>query len=311
MGKIATTSPVWGCGLSDLRALAKITEQAGFDGIFSPEVPPFSAIANAQVFAECTERISVGTWIANIYMRQPVIAAAGSLTIQEITGGRMILGLGVSHKPVNNRYDIDMGDPIESMRIYVSEVRTLADGTSPRLSLKRKVPDLPVYIAGLTKATAELAGEVADGIMPYMCPPAYLATLAEQVAAGAKKAGREASAITVTNGIPCFISTDEAAAVASAKKGLGPYARLPFYQRLIRNVGFGDVVDRIADGANPSDVFTDELIDSVALAGTPQNCRKKLEEHFSAGVGLAILVPGPVGKQSTVEVMEITAGAFS
>lgn len=311
MGKIATTSPVWGCSVSDLRELAKITEEAGFDGIFSPEVPPYSAITNAQVFAECTERINVGTWIANIYMRQPVVATATALTIQEITDGRMILGLGVSHKPVNNRYDIDMGNPIEAMRSYVGEVRAFADGTSPRLSLKRKVPDLPVYIAGLTKAAAELAGEVADGIMPYLCPPAYIAALKEQVAAGAAKVERDPSAVSITNGIPSFVSEDGDAAVAAAKRGLGPYARFPFYQRLIRNIGFGDIIDQVQDGANPAEAFTDELIDSVALAGTPDNCRKKLEEHFAAGVDLAILVPGPVGKQSNIEVMEITAKAYS
>ena len=311
MGKIATTSPVWGCSVSDLRGLARITEEAGFDGILSPEVPPYSAITNAQVFAECTERINVGTWIANIYMRQPVVATATALTIQEITDGRMILGLGVSHKPVNSRYDIDMGDPIESMRNYVGEVRALADGTSPRLSLKRKVPDLPVYIAGLTRAAAELAGEVADGIMPYLCSPAYIATLKEHVAAGAAKAERDPSTISITNGIPSFVSDDGAAAVASAKRGLGPYARFPFYQRLIRNIGFGDIIDQVQDGANPDEVFTDELIDSVALAGTPDDCKKKLEEHFAAGVDLAILVPGSVGKQSNIEVMEVTAKAYS
>lgn len=310
MGKIATTSPVWGCSVSDLRVLAKITEEAGFDGIFSPEVPPYSAITNAQVFAECTERVNVGTWIANIYMRQPVVATATALTIQEITGGRMILGLGVSHKPVNSRYDIDMGDPIEAMRSYVGEVKAFADGTSPRLSLKREM-DLPVYIAGLTKAAAQLAGEVADGIMPYLCPPAYIATLKEQVAAGAAKAERDPSTISITNGIPSFVSDDGAAAVAAAKRGLGPYARFPFYQRLIRNIGFGDIIDKVQEGANPADVFTDELIDSVALAGTPDSCKRKLEEHFAAGVDLAILVPGPVGKLSNIEVMEITAKAYS
>ncbi|MEE9215035.1 MAG: LLM class flavin-dependent oxidoreductase, partial [Thermodesulfobacteriota bacterium] len=103
MGKVATISPVWGCSVDELRSLAKTAEDGGFEGIFSPEVPPYSAISNAQVFAECTSRIKVGTWIANIYMRHPVMAAAASLTIQEITGGRMILGLGISHKPVNDR----------------------------------------------------------------------------------------------------------------------------------------------------------------------------------------------------------------
>ncbi len=311
MGKVATISPVWGCSVEDLRALAKIAEDGGFEGIFSPEVPPYSALSNAQVFAEATNKIKVGTWIANIYMRQAVIAAASSLTIQEITGGRMILGLGVSHKPVNSRYGIQMGDPVEDMRDYVKEVRAFADGTSEKLTIKRKQPDLPVYIAGLTKGAAELAGEVADGLMPYMCPPAYLGTLIGHVKNGAAKAGRDASEITITDGIPSFVSEDEGAAIEAAKKGLSGYARFPFYQRLINNIGFGEVVDQIKDGANPAEVFTDELVEAVALAGPASKCKIKLQEYFDAGLDLAIIAPVPVGKQSNVEVMENTVSAYS
>ena len=81
----------WEGSVEDLRALARTAEEGGFEGIFSPEVPPYNALSNAQVFAEATSEIKVGTWITNVYMRQPVIAAATSLTIQEITGGRMVL----------------------------------------------------------------------------------------------------------------------------------------------------------------------------------------------------------------------------
>ena len=75
------------------------------------------------------------------------------------------------------------------MRSYVGEVRAFADGTSPRLSLKRPT-DLPVHIAGLTKAAAELAGEVADGIMPYLCPPAYIATPKRACCRGRRESGK-------------------------------------------------------------------------------------------------------------------------
>ena len=311
MSRIATISPVWGSSVEELRSLAKIAEEGGFDGIFSPEVPPYSAISNAQVFAEATSKINVGTWIANIYMRQPVIATATALTIQEITGGRMILGLGVSHKPVNKRYDIEMGDPVEDMKEYVGEVRAIADGSSERLTLKRQLPHLPVYIAGLTKGASELAGEVADGIMPYMCPPAYLGELISNVKNGAEKAGRDFSDITVTNGIPSFVSEDEGAAIEAAKKGLSGYARFPFYQRLIKNIGFGDVVEQVQGGANPAEVFSDELIEAVALAGPASKCKEKLQQYFDTGCDLAIIVPGPVGKQGCVEVMEHTVAAYS
>ncbi|MGH7884577.1 MAG: LLM class flavin-dependent oxidoreductase [Thermodesulfobacteriota bacterium] len=311
MGRVATISPVWGCPLEDLRSLARIAEEGGFEAIFSPEVPPYNAISNAQVFAEATSKIKVGTWIANIYMRQAVMATATALTIQEITDGKMILGLGVSHKPINDRYEIDMGDPVETMKDYVAEVRSFADGTSQKISIKRNLPKLRVYTAGLTKAAAELAGEISDGLMPYLCPPSYLSTLKGYVANGAAKAGRDVSEIEITNGIPSFISEDESAAVEAAKKGLSGYARFPFYQRLIKNIGFGDVVDQIKNGANPAEAFTDELIDAIALAGSPSKCREKLKEHFDAGVDLAIIVPGPVGKQSNIEVMEKTVKTYS
>ena len=311
MGRVATISPVWGCSVENLRSLAKIAEEGGFEAIFSPEVPPYSAITNAQVFAEATKKINVGTWIANIYMRQPVIAAASSLTIQEITDGRMILGLGVSHKPVNSRYDIEMGDAVEDMREFVGEVRALADGSSERLTLKRSQPHLPIYIAGLTKGASELAGEIADGLMPYMCPPAYLGELIQNVKNGAEKAGRDFSDITITDGIPSFVSDDEGAAIEAAKKGLSGYARFPFYQRLIKNIGFGDVVDQIKGGANPAEVFTTELAEAVALAGPASKCREKLQQYFDAGLELAIITPVPVGKQGNVEVMENTVKAYS
>lgn len=311
MGRVATISPVFGCPLEDLRSLARIAEEGGFEAIFSPEVPPWNAISNAQVFAEATSRIKVGTWIANIYMRQAVMAAATSITIQEITGGRMILGLGVSHKPINDRYEIDMGDPVETMRDYVHEVKSFQDGSSKKIMINRGAPVFPVYTAGLTKGAAELAGEVSDGLMPYLCPPAYLSTLKSHVANGAKKAGRDVSEIEITSGIPSFVSDDENAAVEAAKKELSGYARLPFYQRLIKNIGFGEVVDRIKNGEKPAEAFTDELVDAIALAGSPAKCREKLEEHYSAGVELAIIVPGPVGKQSNVEVMEATVKTYS
>ncbi len=305
MKRMATVSPVWGCSVEDLRTLAREAEAGGFEAIFSPEVPPYSAIANAQVFAEVTSKIKIGTWITSIYLRQPVICAAEALTVQEISGGRMVLGLGVSHKPVvTDRFGIDMGDPIEEMRKYVRAIRSFADGSSPLLTIKRQVPAFPIYTAVLTEKAAELAGEVSDGIMPYMVTPQHIRKLVNAVRRGAEKTGRSPSDIDITNGIPCFISDDLEAARKAAKRGLSGYARLPYYQRLIKNIGFGDVIEKIKSGGNPADVFTDELVDSVALIGSAKRCRERLEAFREAGVRLPIIVPNPVGKQSNLEVMK-------
>lgn len=310
MPRIATISPVWGCSVSDLRALAKEAEAGGFEAIFSPEVPPYNGLSNAQVFAEATTKIKVGTWITNIYMRQAVMAAATAMTIQEVSGGRMVLGLGVSHKPVNDRYEIVMGDPVEKMRGYVKAVKSFMDGTAPQLTLKRELPKVPVYIAGLTKGAARLAGEVADGIMPYMSTPEYIKKLAGYVAEGAKAAGRNPSEIDITLGIPSVVSDDLDLARKAGKRGLAGYLRFPFYQRLMTNNGFGDVIEKIKGGADPAEVFSDEMLDAVALVGPADRCRARLEAYRKAGVGLPIIVPNAAGKQSNVEVMKITVAAY-
>ena len=311
MKRIATISPVWGCSVAELRDLASEAESGGFEAIFSPEVPPYSAIANAQVFAEVTSTIKVGTWITNIYMRQAVATTAEALTVQEVSEGRMVLGLGVSHKPVNDRYGIDMGNPIEKMREYVTAVKSFADGSSPLLTIKRQLTKLPVYIAGLTRGAAELAGEVADGFMPYLATPEYIQKLKASIMDGASKTGRDSSDVDITSGIPSFISDDLDAARNSGKRGLSGYTRFPFYQRMLRNIGFGDVIDKIQDGTNPAEAFSDDLLDAIALVGPPDRCRARLEDHRSAGVDLPIIVPGPVGKQSNIEVMKNTLETFS
>jgi hypothetical protein len=80
---------------------------------------------------------------------------------------------------------------------------------------------------------------------------------------------------------------------------------------MIRNIGFGEVVDRIQSGENPAEAFSDELLDAIALVGPPDRARTRLEEHTGAGVDLPIIVPGPVGKQSNVDVMKITVDTYS
>lgn len=310
MRRIATISPVFGGKLEDLRAVAHLAEDAGFEAVFSPEVPAYSAIANAQVFAECTSKIKVGTWITNIYMRLPIMAAAEAMTVQEISNGRMVLGLGVSHKPINDRFGIDMGDPIEAMRSYVTEIRSYFDGSSEKMTLKRDLPPVPIYIAGLTEKTAELAGEVADGIMSYIASPAYVAKIAAGIKRGAQKAERFPSEVDITNGIPTFISDDLEAAYKTATMTLGAYARFPFYQRMIANNGFPEIPAKIKEGVKPAEALTNEFLDTVSLIGPAARCREKLEEYREAGLRMPIIIPSAVGKQPYPEVIKTVVETF-
>ncbi|NSW88294.1 LLM class flavin-dependent oxidoreductase [bacterium] len=301
--KVGVTTPVWGCSIENLIGIAKLAEDSPVDALFSPEVPPYSALSNAQIFAEYTKETKVGTWIANIYLRHPVMCAAESMNIQELTSGRLILGLGVSHKPVNARLGIDMGDPIESMRNYVNSVRSYIDGSSDQISLKRKVEPVPIFIAGLTEKTAELAGEVADGLMPYLASADHLKVLKSSVDKG-RSSSSLSSDFTMTTGLPSFISDDIELATQSAIKGLSGYARLPFYQRVLKLSGYEEVVKNIEDGMNPAEALTPELVGDLALVGPVSKCKETLAKFVSAGADMPIITPNPVGKQSPLEVME-------
>ena len=305
--KLAITTPIRGCSIKDLKSLGSLAEQGGFYAIFSPEVPIYSAISNAQVMAESTKKIKVGTWITNIYMREPIMCAAEALTVQELSEGRMILGLGVSHKPVNDIFEIDMGDPYEKTKDYVTKVKSYADGSSPQLIIKRNLTPFDIHIAGLTIKTASLAGELADGIMPYLAGRSYLKKLyAAAVASWARKdSNLETTDISFefTAGIPVFLSDDVDAALKAARIGVGRQVNRPFYKRVLTNSGFGDVIDKIDSGTPAEEALTEELLNEVCLYGEPKDCRKILDSYYDIGTTLPILTPFNVGEQSPLDMM--------
>src|SRR5713101_2899032 len=115
--------PGVGWSAREVQTIARDAEDAGFDAIFSAEVNN-DVMATAQLMGIATQRIAVGTWIANIYLRHSYVCAQGAALIADATGGRFILGLGVSHPPVNKALGIDMADPPTVLRRYVTGVRS-------------------------------------------------------------------------------------------------------------------------------------------------------------------------------------------
>src|ERR1041385_8318267 len=105
----------------EIQAVAREAEDAGFDAVLATEVNN-DVMATAQLMGAATRRVTVGTWIANIYLRHPYVCAQGAALIADATDGRFILGLGVSHPPVNKALGVEMGDPPSALRRYVTAV---------------------------------------------------------------------------------------------------------------------------------------------------------------------------------------------
>src|SRR5256885_6164854 len=129
--------PGVGWSAREVQTIARQAEEAGFDAICAAEVNN-DVMATAQLMGAATRRITVGTWIANIYLRHSYACAQGAALIADATGGRLLLGLGVSHPPVNKALGIDMQDPPAALRRYVTSVRSWLKGEGPPTHLPQR-----------------------------------------------------------------------------------------------------------------------------------------------------------------------------
>jgi alkanesulfonate monooxygenase SsuD/methylene tetrahydromethanopterin reductase-like flavin-dependent oxidoreductase (luciferase family) len=265
-------------------------EDAGFEAVFCTEVNNDS-IATALLMGMATRRIKVGTWVADIYLRLSYLCAKEAIAAADATGGRFILGLGVSHQPVNRALGIDMPDPSTALRKYAVEVAAWlrGDGSATHLPQQPSLYPVPIYLAALTSQNVELAGEIADGVMPLWWSPERVARSKRWVERGrAKSVGR--GKLEMTLGLPTFIGSDVEALRAAARANLGFFTALPFFQRPMRASGFAAETDEAERGAG-GDALSDRLLDAICLIGPVGRCRDRLAEYREAGLDLPILWP--------------------
>jgi alkanesulfonate monooxygenase SsuD/methylene tetrahydromethanopterin reductase-like flavin-dependent oxidoreductase (luciferase family) len=293
--------PGVGWRASEIRAVAREAEASGFEAIFSAEVNN-DVLATAQLMGEATETIKVGTWVANIYLRQSYTCAKGAALIADETGGRMILGLGVSHQPVNRALEIDMPAPLDALRQYTIKVASWLRGEGPPTHLPQQpaVQPVPIYLAALTSATVELAGELADGVMPFLWSADRVARSKTWVARGRAKANGRGK-LEMTLGLPTFVGSDMTTLMAEARANLGLYTTLPFFQHLLQVSGFTAEAEKARRGTG-ADSLSDAFLDAVCLIGPASRCRERLAKFKAAGLDLPILLP-PIGVDGARAVM--------
>jgi alkanesulfonate monooxygenase SsuD/methylene tetrahydromethanopterin reductase-like flavin-dependent oxidoreductase (luciferase family) len=291
--------PGTGWRAREIEDVAKEAEAAGFEAILSVEANN-DGMATAQLMGAATKNIKVGTWIASIYLRHSYLCAQGAALIADATDGRMMLGLGVSHQPVNATLGVDMGSPLSALRRYVVEVQEWLSGDGPATHLAQHpapVP-VPVYIAALNSKSVELAGELADGVMPFLWPAPRIEQSKTWIARGRAKAP-ERRKLEITLGLPTFVGNDIEEMRTVARKNLALYATLPFYQRLFHLCGFEDEA-RKAEQGQAEEALSARLLDAVCLIGSLDRCREQLARFRAAGVDLPILYP-PIGVESATE----------
>ena len=310
LGIVAATFS--GLSFADLQELAQEAESAGFEAIFLPEFMN-DALANCQVVLPVTSRLKAASWVANIYLRHPVLCAQTAVAVDYTSRGRFILGLGVSHRPiVEGVYQEHMERPRDFLRQYVTTVRRIVTGQGyPDAPVQPQAAThgVPIYIAALALGTVELAGELADGVMLDLCPTSRLPRVQAALDRGAARAGRNAAAVDVTLGLLACVSDDLQAARTAAKAALAMYGALPFYNKLFQTSGFEQEAAAFSRGE--AQAVSDRMVEELVLFGPPARCCEQLAAFRAAGIQLPIIRPVPVGDQPYAQAMRKAIETFA
>src|SRR3712207_1505420 len=208
----------------------ELAERHGYESVFTTHIASRDSLTLLMAYAARTERVKLGTGVMPIYSRPPVTSAMAAATVDDFSGGRVILGLGVSHRPVvEGWYDDKIDKPVRDMREYVSVVRAVLQrepapegerfrsgfqfmGFEPRA-------DLPIYVAALSPAMLRAAGEIGDGVVLWLCNPEYVErVVVPEVAKGRERAGRSLDGFDIVAAVPSAVTGEPEEARAKLRE---------------------------------------------------------------------------------------------
>lgn len=280
----------------------RLADRLGYDAAYTTHIAGRDSLTTLMAYAAVSERIRLGTGVVPIFSRTPATMAQTAATIDEFSGGRMVLGLGVSHKvTVENWHGARIDKPVTQMREYLAAVRAIIRGETPPESERFPTrfsfmgysarPELPIYVAALSPKMIRLAAEFADGVMLWLCAPSYVReTVIPSLHEGFERAGRSADGFDVVAAVPIGPTDDVEAARATFRQDLVPYASLPFYRAMLESSGFGDEIAAFDAGIADGDVerakagLSDRMLDELAGIGDKGSVQAAVERYRDAGV---------------------------
>jgi F420-dependent oxidoreductase-like protein len=313
-----------GCFISVGRSLdtaldrVELAERLGYESVFVTHIAGRDSLTTLVTYASRTERIRLGTGVMPIYSRKPVTTAMSAATADEFSGGRLVLGLGVSHRPVvEGWFDEKIEKPVREMREYVGIVRAIMRGEDPPqgerfrsgfhfMGYEPPRPDLPIYIAGLSPGMLRLAGEIADGVILWLCNPNYVRdVVVPTVTEGRERAGKDLAGFDIVAAVPSAVTSEPDEARDKLRQELVPYFHLPFYRAMLERSGFGDDVA----GADEGKPVSDDFLGVLGAIGDAEEATASVRRYRDAGATSPCV--GAVPKTDFDVTLEALAGALT
>lgn len=290
--------------------LATGADRRGYDGFFLPETWSYDTTVLLAEAAVRTGRIGLGSGVLGVWGRSPGQIAMAAATLHDLSRGRFTLGLGASTKQLTEGlHDVPFTPPVPKMRSVVTQVRALLRGERVPLEAAKAArplklnlppaPGVPIYLAGLADATVRLAGEVADGWIPFLYPRSRLGEGVALLKEDAARAGRP-DLPRLAPSVPTVVAPD----AAEARKGAAWFVSFyltsmgPFYPGTLARLGFAKEVAAVqaANTTRGSAVVPPEaevLLEELTVYGTPADARARLARWQDAGASLPILLLPP------------------
>src|SRR6266487_174081 len=285
---------IYGTDSAETLSAIAAAEAAGVRQVWMTQSTP--APDTLTIFAAAAMRTTstrLGTAIIPTYPRHPLALAQQALALGDLAPGRLRLGIGPSHRPtIEGVYGITMAAPLKHLREYVAVLRAaLWEGKvdyhgrfyTVKTTLPR-TPRTPILISALREGAFQLAGEIADGAISWVCPVPYLIEKAlPALQGGAGKSRRPVPPLVAH--IPVALSQDHQAVLTAARKQIGNHGRLPFYASMFAEAGF----PVSSDGT-----ISDALIENLVVSGDQANVKQRLVELLGMGLDELLVMQVPV-----------------
>jgi probable F420-dependent oxidoreductase len=308
-----------GAGPAEIVECVKLAEQLGYESAWVAEGHGGDQFAVLAACARETTRIGLGTGITSAFVRTAPTIAMAAGTVDDLSAGRFILGIGSSHKvQVEAEHGITYSKPLTRTRETVEVIRALLrdgrvayrgdtiriEGFDLWFTPRRR--EIPIYVSAVFHKMTELCGEIADGVILTRSSLHTAVKVRDALAVGAARASRDPRRVAVTSLLPTVVAESRREALDALRPGLAFYAGFfPRYNRLMAEHGFAHEAAAIAEAWSRGDrdaaerAVSDAMIDASSIAGTPEECRQGIEAYRQSGIDLPILSPfarGPGSK---------------
>jgi F420-dependent oxidoreductase-like protein len=301
--------------IQNIISMASLLDDLGYSQVSVPEIWGHDAITLLTALSQKTSKIRLATGIISMFSRSPALTAMTAASLDEISGGRFILGLGLSGpKVIENLHGLEFTKPLTRTREFVDIVRTLLkkerlDHSTTqlgelkdfRLSIRSINENIPIHIASLGPKNIELTCEIADGWIPVIMPISEFKSLVETLQRNLKLNGKDANAFAITPFVPTIIgdSPDEInllkAHLGYYFGGMGAGKGKNYYNNMLKRAGFEEEADEIIEKYMVGDIvgginaITDEILDAVCVYGSKDQAIEKLIQIIKAGATCPLL----------------------